>query len=157
MSNADKPLGRNPAIDYHLMFEQWLTGFYGHAHGFDLTRSEGLMGYEDVDTNRQFFAHKGAAEVFMVYLNGDRAQALDDAIHAMTDTLEYEWTGDFREAIEKLNSAYMRFSVHEQRIAPRIMPHRRADVEPAGPHTCVPWRGRGGPIGKCVHCGRPMA
>lgn len=45
---------------------------------------------------------------------------LDDAIHAMTDTLDYEWTGDFRKEIENLNGAHMRFSVQQRRL--RIKP-----------------------------------
>lgn len=26
-------------------------------------------------------------------------------------------------------------------------------LEGSGEHTCVPWRGRFGPVGCCVHCG----
>lgn len=41
---------------------------------------------------------------------------LYDAIHSLTDSLDYEWTGDFRPEIEKLNGAHMRFSVKHRRL-----------------------------------------
>lgn len=31
----------------------------------------------------------------------------------------------------------------------------RKDFCRNGPHRCVPWRGAGGEIGKCVYCGDP--
>lgn len=40
---------------------------------------------------------------------------LYDAIHAMTDSLDYEWDGDWRPEIEKLNGAHMRFQVKYRR------------------------------------------
>ena len=40
---------------------------------------------------------------------------LYDAIHALTDSLDYEWEGDWRPEIEKLNGAHMRFSVKHRR------------------------------------------
>jgi hypothetical protein len=40
---------------------------------------------------------------------------LYDAIHAMTDSLDYDWEGDWRPEIEKLNAAHMRFSVKYRR------------------------------------------
>lgn len=41
---------------------------------------------------------------------------LDKAIHALTDSLDYEWTGDFRPEIENLNGAHMRYRIKCKRV-----------------------------------------
>jgi len=40
---------------------------------------------------------------------------LRDAINALTDNLDYEWTGDFRTEIENLNGAHLRYKIHCKR------------------------------------------
>ena len=39
------------------------------------------------------------------------ASQLDAAIYALTDTLEYEWDGEFRKEIERLNMAHNCFRI----------------------------------------------
>jgi hypothetical protein len=56
--------------------------------------------------------------------------ALDDAIRALTDTLDYEWDGEFRPEIERLNQAYMRYIVAERRATDRSPKGSGEDATP---------------------------
>jgi len=82
-------------------------------------KAEGLMlhlltdGEYDHDTLIAWKAWKAAREESEDLKTARRN--LYDAIHALTDSLDYEWTGDFRPEIEKLNGAHMRFSVKYRR------------------------------------------
>lgn len=83
-------------MDSRQQFEEWHTKVYGYAGAttacedrwvsWQAARSES----EDMKSARR---------------------DLDKAIHALTDSLDYEWTGDFRTEIEKLNGAHMRYKI----------------------------------------------
>ena len=44
-------------------------------------------------------------------------EELDAAIRELTDTLEFEWDGEFRQEIEALNGAYFRYLVAKRKEA----------------------------------------
>lgn len=78
----------------------------------------GHSGYTSVSTKAAWWAWQEARKDSEPMLKARRE--LDDAVHAMTDSLDYEWTGDFRPEIEQLNGAYMRFSVINRRARKAI-------------------------------------